>query len=72
MYGQFKFLEDSKATLSVEKNSYLKDGFGRGRPMKGRIAINGRDEASADRIFTIKSDPSDQRSRVDVSPLALT
>ena len=69
--GQFKFLENSRATLSIVKNSYLKDGFGRDRLMKRRIAIDGRDEAFVDRIVAIKSDPSDQRSRVEVSPCAL-
>ena len=72
MSGQFEFLKILRATLSVVKNSYLKDGFGCGRLMKGCIGINGRNEASVDQIVTIKSDLSDQRSRVEVSPHALT
>ena len=36
--------------------------------MTRRIAINGHDEASFDRHGAIKSNPSDQRSRAEVSP----
>ena len=69
MFGKFKFLENSKAKLPFAKNKLFKGEIGRNRPMKRRIAINDRDEASFDRNGVIKSHPSDQRSRNEVSPL---
>ena len=36
--------------------------------MKRRIAINGRDKASFDQNGAIKLHPSDQQSKVEVSP----
>ena len=66
--GQFEFLKNSRAKLSVPKNSVFKGEIGRNRPMKRHIAINGRDEASFDRNGEIKSHPFDQRSRSEVSP----
>ena len=48
--GQFEFLEDSKASSFVAKNCVFKEKKRRNRPIKGCIAINGRDEASFDRI----------------------
>ena len=51
---QFEFLEDSRAPSSIAKNSYLKGGFGRDRPMKRRLLINSRDEVSIDRIIAVK------------------
>ena len=57
--GQFKFLKNSRAKLPFAKNKLFKWQFGRDRSMKRRIAINGRDEASVDRIVTIKSESFD-------------
>ena len=51
--GQFEFLEISRPRSVVAKNSYLKSGFGRDRPMKRRLLINGRDEVSIDRIIAV-------------------
>ena len=66
--GQFEFLKNSRVNLSVTKNTLFKDKIGRSRQMKRHIAINGRDEASFDLNGAIKLHPSDQRSRVEVSP----
>ena len=68
---QFKFLESSRASLSVAKNKLFKDEIGRNCLMERSIAINGRDEASFDRNSVIKSHPSDHRSRTEVSPRVL-
>ena len=57
--GQFEFLENSRASLPFAKISVFIEQIGRNRPMKGRIAINGRDEASFDRNGAIKSHPFD-------------
>ena len=65
------FLKIQGRVLPSRRTVYLKGEIGHDRPMKRRIAINGRDEASVDRIIAIKSDPSDQRSRVEVSPRVL-
>ena len=68
MFGQFEFLEDSRAKLFVAKNSLFKDEIRRNRSMKSHHLINGRDEALVDRNGAILSHPSDQRSKVDLSP----
>ena len=66
--GQFEFLENSRANLSVVKNTLFKDEIGCNCLMKRRIIINGRDKASFDRNGAIKSHLSNQRSRAEVSP----
>ena len=40
--------------------------------MKRRIEINDRDEVFLDRIVAIKSDPSDQLSRLQMHPRGLS
>ena len=57
--GQFEFLENSRASLPLAKNRLFKDEIDRSRPMNGRIATNGRDEASFDQNGAIKSHPFD-------------
>ena len=42
--GQFEFLEYSRASLSVAKNSVFKEKKRRNRPINGRLAINYRDD----------------------------
>ena len=59
MSGQFEFLKDSRAKLPIAKNSLFKDKIGHNRLMKGRIAINGRNEASFVQNGAIKSHPFD-------------
>ena len=41
MSRQFEFLEDSKASFSVAKNSVFKDEIRRNRLINGRLAIDG-------------------------------
>ena len=41
---QFEFLEYSRASLSVAKNSVFKEKKRRNRPINGRLAINYRDD----------------------------
>ena len=43
---QFEFLENSRAKLSVAKNSIFKDKIRRNRPINGRLANNDYDGAS--------------------------
>ena len=43
---QFEFLEDSRASLFVVKNSVFKEEIGRNRLMNRRLTIDGQDEAS--------------------------
>ena len=53
-------------------NLYLKGGFGRDRPMKRRIVINGRDETSFGESVFLLDDRSiaDEGSRCDfVAPI---
>ena len=68
MFGQFEFLENSRATLLFAKNMLFKDEIGRDRPMNGRLAINDRDHASVDRNGAIKSHLFDHRSKVRMRP----
>ena len=68
MSGQFEFLEDSKASLSIGKNKLFKDEIGRNRPMKSRLAIDNRDYASVDRNSAIKLHPFDHRWKVRMRP----
>ena len=68
MSRQFDYLENSRAKLPFMKNSAFIGEIGRDRLMKRCIAINGRDEASFDQNSAIKSHPSDQRLRAEVSP----
>ena len=68
MSGQFEFLEDSRANLSVVKNKLFKGEIGRNRPMKRRLVIDNRNHASVDRNGVIKSHPFDQQSKAEVSP----
>ena len=68
MSGQFEFLEDSRAKLPFMKNKLFKGEIGCNRLMKGRIAINGCDEASFDRNSVLKSFTSDHRWRAEMSP----
>ena len=68
MSGQFKFLEDSRANLSVAKNKLFKGEIGRYRPLKRRLAIDGRDHASVDRNGAMKLHPFDQRWSVRIFP----
>ena len=67
VYGQFEFLEISRARSSVAKNSYLKGGFGHDRLMKRRIAINSRDEVSFGESVFLLDDRliADEESRCD-------
>ena len=43
---QFEFLENSRAKLSVAKNSLFKDKIRRNHPINGRLANDGYDGAS--------------------------
>ena len=65
---QFEFLEISWASSSVAKNTLFKGKKRRNRPMNGRLAITGRDEASFDRNGAIISHPSDQLSKIRMLP----
>ena len=67
MSGQFEFLEDSKALLSVAKNSLFKDEIRRNCSMKSFHLMNGRDEALVNQNGAIISHLSDQRSKVEMS-----
>ena len=57
MSGQFKFLENSKASLSVAKNTLFKGQIW-ARPSDEEVH---RDEAPVDRIAAIKSESFDRR-----------
>ena len=48
--SQFEFLEIPRVILSVTKNGISRGKIGRGRRMKGYIAIDGRDHAFVDQI----------------------
>ena len=65
---QFDYLENSRASFSVSKNNVFKEKIGRNRPMNGRLAIDGCDEAPVDRNGAIKSHPFDHRWRAEMSP----
>ena len=65
---QFEFLEISRASSSVAKNSVFKEKKRRNRSMKGCIAINGRDEASFDRIIMFNWWSSDRQWSLQMHP----
>ena len=50
------------------KNSVFKEKKRRNRSINGRLAINGRDEASFDQNGAIISHLSDQRSKIRMLP----
>ena len=65
---QFEFLKNSRASLPFAKNNLFKDEIWLNRLMNGRIAINGRDEASFDQNGAIKLHPFDLWWRVRMYP----
>ena len=68
VFGQFEFLEDSRVVLPSRRTSYLKKKIGCDRPMKGRLAIDGRDHASFDQNGAIKSHTFDQKWKIKMRP----
>ena len=64
----FEFLEISRASSSVAKNSVFKGEIRRNHPMKRRLAIDGHDHESFDQNSVIISHPSDQRSKIKMCP----
>ena len=68
MSRQFEFLENSRAPSFITKNSVFKGEIGRNRSMKRCHLINGSDETLIDQNGPIISHPSDQLSKVEMSP----
>ena len=62
------FLKIQGQSFPSRRTRYFKEKFGRDRPMKGRLAIDGRDHASFDRNGAIKLHPFDQRWSVRICP----
>ena len=65
---QFKFLENSRASLPFAKNRLFKEEIGRNHPMNGLLAIDSRDHTSVDQNGAIKSYPFDHRWKVWMRP----
>ena len=66
--GTFEFLENSRASSSVAKNTYLKKIFWVRPSIKRHLAIDDHDHAVFDRNGAIISHQSDQRSKIRMRP----
>ena len=67
MFGQFEFLEISRAVLLSRRTVFKELIFGRDRPMKRRLAIDSQDESSFGESIALNGDRliADGGSRCD-------